>query len=317
MFTSCSAAPCPSTYLAIDGGGTKTEGVRVAADGTILALARVGASNPNDIGRGMAAARLSELLDQLDANGSDAALFAGIAGAVGNEEILTAAVAGRARRWAVGSDAVNLLSVMGRRDGACLISGTGSVCFARRGEEIQRIGGWGYLLDAGGSGYDIACDGLRAVLRAHDGRGEPTVLTERMKDALHAPVWAAIPRIYADGKAMIASLAPVVFGAAAAGDKAAAAILDRNAACLAELIKAAASWLDTIKIVPVLLGGSILTANDAITGRLANLVPAGVTLLRSEAPPVWGAACEAMAMDGVSPDEAAVRFVASYRRITA
>ncbi len=301
-----------TTFLAIDGGGTKTEGVRVTADGRILARARVGATNPNDVGRDTAAARLTDLLDQLCADGRDAALFAGIAGAIGNEDALRAALYGRAQRVAVGSDAVNLLSVMGRRDGACLIAGTGSVCFARRGEEIRRIGGWGYLLDGGGSGYDIGRDALSAALCAHDGRGAPTALTDRLADALGEPVHTAIPRIYAGGKAFIAALTPIVFAAAEDGDTIAAAILDRNADHLAALLGAASAWLDAP--MPVQLGGSLLTATDALYTRLAARISPAITLHRSPAPPVWGAACEAIAMVGQTPDaDAMARFSAAWK----
>lgn len=303
------------TYLAIDGGGTKTEAVRVNEEGHILAHARAGSSNPNDVGRDGAAACLTALLDRLGADGRDAAIFAGISGAIGNEAALLAALSARAKKAAVGSDAVNLLSSMGKRDGACLIAGTGSVCFARRGEDIARIGGWGYLLDEGGSGYDIGRDGLRAVLHAHDRRAEATSLTERMAQALGEPVPAAIPRIYREGKPFIAALAPVVFAAAEAGDTVAAAILDRNAACLAELIAAAVDWFGETETdpIPILLGGSILTANPAIPARLAARVPPTVVLRPGEAPPVWGAVCEAMAMDGAAPSvDAMARFLADF-----
>lgn len=301
------------TFLAVDGGGTKTEAVRVAADGRILVHARTGATNPNDVGRETACARLTDLLDQLGADGTDAALFAGIAGCIGNEDALRTALEGRAKQIAVGSDAVNLLSAMGKRDGACLIAGTGSVCFVRRGETIRRIGGWGYLLDGGGSGYDIGRDALSEALRAHDGRGAPTVLTTQLEAALGEPVHAAIPQIYAGGKPFIASLAPIVFAAAGDGDAAASAILDRNADCLAELLCTAAAWFGETGM-PVQLGGSLLTASDAMLDRLAVRIPDAITLHRSPAPPVWGAACEAMAMAGVEPEPGAPeRFAGEHR----
>lgn len=307
------STPDCMTFLAIDGGGTKTEAVRVTADGRILARTRTGATNPNDVGRDTAAARLVQLLDQLGADGSDAALFAGIAGAIGSEDALFAPLCERAQRAAVGSDAVNLLSIMGRRDGACLIAGTGSVCFARRGEEIHRIGGWGYLLDEGGSGYDIGRDALSAALRAYDGRGRETALSDRLTEALGEQVPAAIPRIYAGGKPFIAALAPVVFAAAEDGDAIASAILDRNADHLAALLKTAHGWLNAP--MPVQLGGSLLTAADGMYTRLAARIPSAITLYRSPAPPVWGAACEAISMAGLTPEAgASERFAAAWRQ---
>ena len=63
--------------------------------------------------------------------------------------------------------------------GAVLIAGTGSVCFGKDGQGRPfRAGGYGYLIDDGGSGYAIGRDILTAVARAHDGRGPETCLTE-------------------------------------------------------------------------------------------------------------------------------------------
>ena len=70
----------------------------------------------------------------------------------------------------------------------------------RRGQEVFRIGGWGYLLDSAGSGYDIGRQALEAALRAQDGRGCPTALSAKLADALGAPVQDSLTRLYAEGK---------------------------------------------------------------------------------------------------------------------
>ena len=61
--------------------------------------------------------------------------------------------------------------------GIALICGTGSLAWGRneRGQ-TARCGGWGYLIGDDGSAYAIALAGLRAAVRAADGRGNPTVL---------------------------------------------------------------------------------------------------------------------------------------------
>lgn len=301
-----------SYYIAIDGGGTKTEALLCTERGDILARAVGGATNPNDIGCDESGKRLHDICKRLLAALPDGVevsiLFAGVSGAIGNAEALAAALRGTARSVYVASDAVNRLSCVGRGDGACLISGTGSVCFARRGEEIRRIGGWGYLLDGAGGGYDIGRDALTAALRAHDGRGSPTALTEAFKEHLGMTPDMAIPDIYRGGKSYIAALAPLVFRAAAAGDAVSISILDRNTAYLAELLTSAAKFLSPGGAsCRAVLGGSIVTAPGGLYTRLRAAVPEYIDLILPETPPVYGAFCEALAADGRDADEACRR----------
>lgn len=77
------------------------------------------------------------------------------------------------------SDAFNIMNAgLLHGDGCCLISGTGSSCFVRRGDIYTQIGGWEYLIDKQGSGFDIGHDCIGAVLKAHDGRGQKTLLSD-------------------------------------------------------------------------------------------------------------------------------------------
>lgn len=62
--------------------------------------------------------------------------------------------------------------------GAVVASGTGVVTLAVGEHEVARIDGWGYLMGDAGSGFWIGRAALEAVMRAHDGRGRPTALTE-------------------------------------------------------------------------------------------------------------------------------------------
>lgn len=311
-----------SYYIAIDGGGTKTEGLLCTDDGSIVCRAAGGASNPNDIGMKQSCECLRAVADELCAALPDGAtassLFAGVSGAVGNADALEAALDGTATSVRVASDAVNLLSCAGSGDGACLISGTGSVCFVRTGSKIHRIGGWGYLIDGAGGGYDIGRDALAAVLRAYDGRGEKTSLTAGLEKIFGTTVAEAIPEIYRGGKSRIASLAPIVFDAADSGDAVSQQILDRNAAYLAEILEAAARLLrhGTNESCRVILGGSLLTAADGLYDRLRASVPRHIRLIRTGAPPVYGAFCEALSADGREPSPTCRdRFLCDYRSI--
>src|SRR3990170_4420420 len=65
--------------------------------------------------------------------------------------------------------------------GIVIISGTGSIAYGRNAAgEAARSGGWGHVLGDEGSGYWIGRAALRAVLRAADRRGPPTVLTRML-----------------------------------------------------------------------------------------------------------------------------------------
>jgi N-acetylglucosamine kinase-like BadF-type ATPase len=60
-------------------------------------------------------------------------------------------------------------------------SGTGVVTLAVGATDVARVDGWGNLLGDAGSGYWIGRAALEAVMRAHDGRGPRTALTERAR----------------------------------------------------------------------------------------------------------------------------------------
>ena len=72
----------------------------------------------------------------------------------------------------------SFLGALGPREGAVVASGTGAVTLAVGPSRVRRIDGWGHLLGDAGSGFWIGREALTAVLRAHDGRGAPTALSE-------------------------------------------------------------------------------------------------------------------------------------------
>jgi N-acetylglucosamine kinase-like BadF-type ATPase len=322
-------------YIGIDGGGTKTEGVLTSSEGALLARALCSSTNPNDVTPEISVARLTELVRTLlTASGlteealAETSLFFGVAGGINHGPTLEVALRSAfpaAKHLRVRSDAHILLSgELPEGDGACIICGTGSVCFLRRGEELFRIGGWGYLLDSGGSGYDLGRDALEAALRAFDGRGEVTLLTGLLTEHLGGAVNTRITEIYREGKPYIANCAPLVFEAAAAGDAVANAILRRNARKLAEYIEAAWRHLNAelsaeARSLPVVMGGGISQKASPLWAELvASLtdpsIPFRITV--ATAPPVFGAVTEAFGQAaGIVPvDYAALRstFLASY-----
>ena len=306
-------------YIAMDAGGTKTDGVLFDENGRVLYCLSGPGVNPNDIGPDAAVKALCRQLERLSgAAGNDiSGAFAAIAGIVGYGEGLCERLREKSGIpcLTAGTDALPLLTgVLGRSDGAALVAGTGSVCFVRRGDELCRIGGWGYLIDpsSSGSGFDIGRDGLAAALHAHDGQGPRTVLTSMSERALGCPVWEAIPRIYSGGRSYIATFAGAVFSGAGAGDPVCRDILRRNCEGLCAMLRAATGYLKPP--FTVALGGGILTHYPDYADMLRAMAPEGLELRMMDGPAVLGAAMEAVYRSGGELcDDFNVNFNESWR----
>lgn len=72
------------------------------------------------------------------------------------------------------------LGALGNARGAVIAAGTGAVTLAVGATEVVRIDGWGYIMGDAGSGYWLGREAFVAVMRAFDGRGLATALTEVM-----------------------------------------------------------------------------------------------------------------------------------------
>lgn len=70
------------------------------------------------------------------------------------------------------------LGALGDERGAVVASGTGVVTLAVGATEVARVDGWGNLIGDAGAGYWIGRAALEAVMRAYDGRGPATAITE-------------------------------------------------------------------------------------------------------------------------------------------
>ena len=115
----------------------------------------------------------------------------------------------RAQRIAVTSDAVIAhAGALGGEPGVVLVAGTGVVALAIDANGALRTAdGWGPWLGDEGGGAWIGAAGLRAALRAHDGRGPSTTLLDAASARFGAPeTW---PAQLADAAAL-ASFAPDV-----------------------------------------------------------------------------------------------------------
>jgi glucosamine kinase len=140
------------------------------------------------------------------------------------------------------------------------------------------IGGHGFLLGDEGGAFWIGREGLRAVLRAADGRGPSTALAGPASsrfDGLHD----LGARLHAADRPVdsIARFAPDVLVEAEAGDAVASALVESAVDELVGLVESASAAVGDESAVPVALGGRLLSEGPLrrrLADALARRVPA-------------------------------------------
>eukprot|EP00899_Mesostigma_viride_P012980 jgi/Mesvir1/21683/Mv04104-RA.1 len=288
--------------LGVDGGGTKT--ICIAVDestGKVMGRAAAPSCNHNSVGDAAACAALSEAISRcLKESNSTVSNISSVCLALSGvdrpddivrvngyiKSILPDLPASVPRL--VKNDATSALAsgTNGELRGCVIIAGTGTVTigFAPSGETM-RVAGWGPLGDRG-SGYTIACDGLSALARAHDGRGRPTTLT----GAILAHVGLSKPediigwRYKDDSWARVAALAPTVLDCWQRGDEVATAIITN---AVDELVHSVATLIRRMGLpavadrddgtFPLVCSGGLLTEGEPFTqhfeAKLHEVVP--------------------------------------------
>lgn len=269
--------------LGMDGGGTATKISAADRDGHVIARHTAGPLNVNGQSPEQFQATLAEILRWLNASGFQAESCGGIGiGAAGisnprARQLLTEAFAARGYRAPVftySDGETALAAAFPECHGIILIAGTGSICLGRRESgEMVRAGGFGHLVDDGGSAYGIAIGILSAVVRAEDGRAKPTALRRLVFEKLDiGSVEELIGYIYTPSrpKKEIASLAVLLEQAAAAGDDAAMEIERESAEELGILVRTVMTRLPEENNVA--LAGSVLLKNQAIRDRVQGYI---------------------------------------------
>lgn len=287
--------------LGADGGGSKTAFLLADIEGNPIATCTRGRSNPGDIGYEAMEALILEGFSYLcRENGVKerevVSVFAGVAGLTSFKmnELLRAAME-KTFPFAhcdCSHDGMNVLygAFPGGEDGAIVICGTGSSCFANAKDSVYRIGGYGQF-DLTGNGYEIGKAAFAHVFRTLDGRDAYGVLAARLDEKFPGGCHKSIFDINGYTKTQFATFAPLVFDAAREGDPAAMAILEQNFAYIGELITTAANLFDE-KPYSVALAGGIF--KDPLSMEMVQKhVPAHATLFRLDKEPVLGAVAKA------------------------
>jgi len=310
-----------AAVLAVDGGNSKTDVALVDRDGTLLGYARGPGSNHQVIGPD---ATVQVLTDCVSA-------------AAGEAGIRDLAVAQLGAFYLAGADYPaerdmlrDLISRRGwvsdldlHNDGFALLrAGTqapnriGVVCGAgincvgesARGGRFQ-FPAVGTISGDWGGGAALGMEALFLAVRAEDGRGEETLLREAVLEQFRTTSVADVTEALHFGRmpmARIHELAPVLLGAAAAGDRMAFAVVERLAQEVFLMVRVAMDRLGLRdESTDVVLGGGVLAARqpqllDEVFRRISSYAP-GTSVRVAEDPPVVGAALLGLDALGATP----------------
>ncbi|HWE61008.1 MAG TPA: BadF/BadG/BcrA/BcrD ATPase family protein [Chloroflexota bacterium] len=310
-------------YLGVDGGASGTRALVLDATGTVRGYGEGGNANHQGQGFERATAHITRAIADACAAAGCAPdqltmAFGALAGIDTEDDhhalgdlLGVLFPAGRLRLandvWA-GLRAGSLSGV-----GVAVNCGSGCGAVGRNaGGEMILIPDLGYEFGDSGGGMQIARDAIRAVVRAWDGRGEPTMLTSLILDVTGQPdvaaLYLALYRSHVTGQQRRAATR-LVFQAAAAGDQVATTILERIGTDLGLAGAAIAQRLHMQheELSLVLTGGTFRTLQSP-------LAAATIARMRQTAPrclptlpllmPVAGAALLALDAAGVPVGEA-------------
>jgi N-acetylglucosamine kinase-like BadF-type ATPase len=320
-----------SAFLGIDGGGSKTAFLLIDDSGRVLGSHKEGPAYYLEIGldalRSMLARGIEVTLAQAGMRAAAVEFsFLGLP-SYGEDSQLVATLDGIASpqlpvgRYRCGNDAVcGWAGALAGEDGINLICGTGSMAYGEYRGRSARAGGWGELFSDEGSAYWLAREGLNLFSRMSDGRAARgpfyDLVRRHFKLAIDLDLCGAIYGKEQFQRSHLAALAPLVTEAAAAGDTAAAALLECAADELVELIAAVRSSLQipdelTTKVSH---SGGMFRQRELLLSRLQyRLEREGkrYALVEPKLSPTAGAALYAMRLAGRALDASAVKLLSA------
>jgi len=304
-----------------EGGGTRTTCLIVENDGSVKGMGTGGPSNILVVGKDATSKSLSDAIKEATRGkglgGNVSAFCVGAAGS-GNpegrkmmQEVLDSLHVSE-RNVIVHDGVIALMGATAGKPGLVLISGTGSVCFGMnpRGE-FGRASGWGYIIGDEGSGYDIARKAMIAALRAHDMRGEKTVLEEKLVAHLGlSSIEDLVGKVYAEAmpRDRVSALAPLVLEAAEEGDAVAKGLLEYTGRELGVAAVAVARQLNMLgdQFEVATMGGVLDHFGEYVLAPLESTIHNSAPrakLVRARFKPVVGAVIVAAKEAGVGVDE--------------
>jgi glucosamine kinase len=179
-----------------------------------------------------------------------------------------------------GDDVVTHLGALSGAPGVALAAGTGTLCLAiGPAGERRNVDGLGYLFGDEGGGFWIGRAGIRAAVRAAEGRGPGTGLQQALRE-LVGPLPSSVKHLYGSPTlvAEVAAFAAAVGAAADDGDDVALGICRAAAEGLVGDVSAALRFLTdgngmlSPAVAQVSVGGGVLRAGGAVRIAFADLM---------------------------------------------
>lgn len=294
--------------LGVDGGNSKTLAAVADEHGHVLGVGRSGSGSHQALGiEGSMTEIRAAVSTALQMAGRtpeelDGAFYA-LAGADLEEDFAVLRPALGAlhygRCFEFDNDTIAGLRAGARRRDAVVVvvgSGTNAAGTNAAGDAI-RLPGLGWISGDWGGGSAMAREAVRLVMRAWDGRGDPTLLTEMILNTLGAAtvedLLLALYRKEIRGTQLLA-VTPLIFEAAEEGDTVAQSIIEMQAR---EVVDTAGGIMRRLGIAgspcDIVLAGSVFRDRtgrlvDSIRERLSNQFPQACAVV-SELEPVLGA----------------------------
>lgn len=312
--------------LGVDGGASKTLCLVGSQDGHVLGLGRAGPSNHQTCGLAEAMAQVADSVQQALAQAAVEQVALGMFCLAGADLPEDYAMLGEAvERLALCQVAVvkndtlaALRSGLSQAWGVVVVSGTGTNAAGRapNGEEIV-LPGLGPISGDWGGGSMISLEIVRRVMRAWDGRGEPTLLLPMVLNALDAPSPQALLRTLYQNQVeqeQLLGLVPLLFEAAASGDAVACALVTEIGTEVGVTARTLISRLALQgQSVEVVLAGGMFKAKgtlliDTVEAVIHQVAPRA-TIVLPKVEPVVGALLLALEAIGVGVDAAIQRNI--------
>lgn len=232
-------------FLGVDAGGTHTRARLVSDARKILGAGEAGPANTPS--------GLPTALQAIEEAYSEAIAQAGLAKAEIFRIHAGMGIAGLNRRGfldglkahgfpfkttAFASDAaVANLGAHDGQDGAIVVVGTGSVGFARVGEQIFTIGGYGFPVSDEGSGAELGLRAIRRALWARDGRIPHSPMTLEVLDRFHGSAGEIVDWTAGAAPKDYAGFAPMVLAHAIQGEPNAELIVQESARRIEAIVR--------------------------------------------------------------------------------
>ncbi len=306
-------------FLGVDGGSSKTHAALVDETGALLGFGSSGVANQNTYGLENAlreiGAAVHMALDAVHILPQDVELgcFC-LAGADFPQDFLTIRAAleelGLARRVIVKNDtAAGLRSGSSRSWGVVIVCGTGFNA-AGRGRDGKEFGlpSLGPLSGDWGGGGTLGVEVVGAVMRAWDGRGQPTLLTRLVLETLNFPTVEELLAELHHGSLLredIHQLTPLLFEASYAGDEVACELVVKMGMEVGVTANAFLRRLDLLDTdAEIVLAGSVFKGKGSLlidtATQIVHAVSPRARIVRPKLQPVAGAALLALELAGVT-----------------